>query len=138
MTHLILLFPLLMILAFVIYREWRLTKQNRFFQSGIFLETGDNMLNSFLHATKDAVNITVLNGTVIYMNSAFEQERKRSLLNGKSFSNIESGYLRKDGSFIDVNVTLTPIHDAEQNITAFAAITRDESYRKQAELELRE
>jgi diguanylate cyclase (GGDEF)-like protein/PAS domain S-box-containing protein len=164
MTQLILLFSPLMILAFVIYSEWRLSKQNQSFQSGILLERDNNMLNSFLNATKDAVNITDLDGTVIYMNSAFEkmygwtleellgqplpiipeslkeeeQEQKRALLNGKSFSSIESRYLRKDGSFIDVNVTLTPIRDAEQNITAFAAITRDESYRKQAELELRE
>jgi diguanylate cyclase (GGDEF)-like protein/PAS domain S-box-containing protein len=127
------------------------------------LDSGDH-LESFLNTTKDAVNITDLNGIVIYMNASFEkmygwtaeellgkplpiipealeeeeEAQKRALLNGKSFSNIESQYIRKDGSYIDVNVTLTPIRDARQTIIAFAAVTRDESFRKKAETELRE
>jgi diguanylate cyclase (GGDEF)-like protein/PAS domain S-box-containing protein len=127
------------------------------------LDSGDT-LGSFLNTTKDAVNITDLNGIVLYMNASFEKmygwtseellgqhlpiipealkeeekAQKRALLNGTSFSNIESQYIRKDGSAIDVSVTLTPIRDANQAIIAFAAVTRDESFRKRAEIELRE
>lgn len=121
-------------------------------------------LESFLANTKDAVNITDLNGIVLYMNTSFEKmygwkadellgkplpiipdelkkeedRQRQELIKGKSIKAIETQFIRKDGSFLDVSVTLTPLHDANQKVTAFAAITRDETLRKKAEMEVRE
>jgi diguanylate cyclase (GGDEF)-like protein/PAS domain S-box-containing protein len=138
-------------------KSWNSLTENSLLQT-------NEWLHSFLNTTTDAVNITDSNGKVIYMNSSFEKmygwtaeeflgqplpiipesmkekewNQKKALLNGKSFSNLETQYMRKDGSLIDVTVTLTPIHDSNQTVKAFAAITRDASFRKKAESELRE
>ncbi|MBT2693630.1 bifunctional diguanylate cyclase/phosphodiesterase [Bacillus sp. ISL-55] len=121
-------------------------------------------LESFLANTKDAVNITDLNGNVLYMNASFEKmygwkaeellgkplpiipdelkkeedRQRQELIKGKSINIIETQFIRKDGAFLDVSVTLTPLRDANQKVTAFTAITRDETLRKKAEIEVRE
>ncbi|EWG11541.1 sensor domain-containing protein [Cytobacillus firmus] len=126
------------------------------------LHETNQRLESFLNSTTDAVNITDLNSNVLYMNSSFEKmygwkkeellgkqlpiipedlkdeenKQKRALRRGMSFSSLEAQYIRKDGSLIDVNVTLSPLRDSEQKVVAFAAITRDETLRKKAEQNL--
>jgi two-component system sensor histidine kinase UhpB len=62
----------------------------------------------------------------------FEQVKQ-----GRSFDHFETVRLRKDGSRIDVSVTVSPILDADGRVIGASKIARDITARKQAEDELR-
>ena len=116
-----------------------------------------------LEATANAVVITDQTGTVIWVNSAFEQltgythaeivgqstrvlksgqnsqalyeEMWRTILGGR----IWRGELinrRKDGSLYDEEMTITPVQDRKGEITHYIAIKLDISERRQAEANL--
>lgn len=119
------------------------------------LET-NGQLTSFFNNTVDAINITSVDGQVHYVNPAFEQmygwtreeliekklpiipeqlqdverQHRRLLLEGTPINNWEGQFLRKDGTFIDVNASISPVRDSQGRIYRFAAITRDETERK--------
>ena len=57
---------------------------------------------------------------------------------GKSVDHYETQRLRKDGSVIDVSLTVSPIRDNEGKIVAAASIARDITERKRLDKELRE
>ncbi|MDR6121191.1 diguanylate cyclase (GGDEF)-like protein/PAS domain S-box-containing protein [Bacillus sp. SLBN-46] len=123
------------------------------------LQETNERLESFFNSTVDAINITTLDSKVTYVNPAFEkmygwtkeeligarlpiiparlreeEDRMRvALLHGKVIRNWETQFVRKDGSFIDVNVSVSPLRDADGQVTGFAAITRDETERKSME-----
>lgn len=59
------------------------------------------------------------------------------LRTGESLVNIETERIRKDGSPINVALTLSPIRDAAGNIAGISTIARDITERKRAEVELR-
>lgn len=68
------------------------------------------------------------------------KERKqivRDALAGKGISGFETLRLRKDGTKIDISLTISPIINADGNITGLSGILRDITERKRAEEELR-
>ncbi|MGA2429024.1 MAG: EAL domain-containing protein [Candidatus Acidiferrum sp.] len=113
-----------------------------------------------LEATANAVVITDQTGTVIWVNSAFQQltgytsaeilgqstrvfksgqnsqalyeEMWRTILGGGAWRG-ELINRRKDGSLYDEEMTITPVHDGGGEITHFIAIKLDISMRRQAE-----
>lgn len=55
------------------------------------------------------------------------------VLSGKAVIGIETARLRKDGTKIDVSLTISPLRDADQNITGFSSILRDITERKRTD-----
>lgn len=121
-------------------------------------------LESFFNGTVDAIDIHDLNQRVSDVNPAFESmygytenevlgeklsilvpekgmdvdKLFQSVLDGTAIHGWEVVRRRKDGSRIDVSLSLSPIRNAEGEITSVAAITRDISEKKQAERRIRE
>src|ERR671923_711528 len=56
---------------------------------------------------------------------------------GKPVRDVESTFMRKDQSRVDVRLSVTPLADARGEFVAFVAIFRDLSERKRQEAELR-
>ncbi len=56
-----------------------------------------------------------------------------SILLGRSVSGIESVHKKKDGSKIDVSLTVSPLYNAEHRATGLSCIIRDITERKRAE-----
>ncbi|WP_342046171.1 PAS domain S-box protein [Bacillus sp. OTU530] len=127
------------------------------------LKTTKERLESFINHNLDAIIIFDLKGHILQVNKVYEeilgwsiQEIKGQILPCvpdflidqafETISKIISGEpiitkgetvrQRKDGSLIDVSVTLSPILDSKGNVIALSAIYRDISKRKQAEKEL--
>ncbi|MFZ7942483.1 putative bifunctional diguanylate cyclase/phosphodiesterase [Neobacillus sp. 19] len=149
---------ILLVITFMIGRFFRI--KNDRLQSSL-QATNEKMYSFFTH-TSDAINITNLENELLYVNSSFEQmygwkrdeligkplpiipaglweEEKHGrelLLKGEAIRNWEAPFLRKDGSFIDVNLSVSPLRDADGMITGFAAITRDMTEKKQYEQKL--
>jgi two-component system cell cycle sensor histidine kinase/response regulator CckA len=113
-----------------------------------------------LEATANAVMITNLTGTVIWVNSAFEQLTgyRHSEIVGQSTRVLKSGQnsqalyeemwrtilgggiwrgelinRRKDGSVYDEEMTIAPVQDRKGEITHYIAIKLDISERRRAE-----
>ncbi|MGG0720000.1 EAL domain-containing protein [Robertmurraya massiliosenegalensis] len=128
----------------------------------VTLHDTNERLTSFLNNTADAINITNTNSEVLYVNPSFEkmygwsQEEikgkplplipehlseeeetyRKSLIAGQSITNWEDKMLRKDGTLIDVNISISPLKDENGAVKGFAAITRDISEKKQYEEKL--
>jgi PAS domain S-box-containing protein len=62
----------------------------------------------------------------------------RLIKRGEEIHNYETSRLRKDGTIINVSMTLSPIFDASGKLTAISAIARDITETKTAEEKLRE
>src|SRR5580704_6608300 len=62
----------------------------------------------------------------------------RKIRKGESINHFETSRLRKDGTYIDVSLTVSPVTDAEGRIVGMSAIARDISERKHQEAILRE
>jgi len=67
-----------------------------------------------------------------------EVEIMRQLLSDRSIPQYETSRRCKDGSVIDVSVTITPIHDDDDEIVGASAISRDITARKESERRLAE
>jgi len=68
-----------------------------------------------------------------------EQEYSQNLKKrrmGEQIENFETVRVRKDGSFVDVSVSVSALKDIKGRVLATASITRDISERKRAEQEL--
>jgi diguanylate cyclase (GGDEF)-like protein/PAS domain S-box-containing protein len=61
----------------------------------------------------------------------------QAALSGAAVDPWETVRLRRDGSNIDVSVSLSPVHDAEGRVTAVAVIARDVTERRRFEAQLR-
>ncbi|RTR36169.1 bifunctional diguanylate cyclase/phosphodiesterase [Robertmurraya yapensis] len=144
--------------VFVVIQD--ITEQDRARKN---LHKTNEQLTYFLNHTVDAINITNLNSEIVYVNPAFEkmfgwskeeilgkflpivppnlkeveEQKRQSLLNGETINNWEEQFIRKDGSQIYVNTSISTLKDEHGNIDGFAAITRDISKRKKAEERLR-
>lgn len=120
------------------------------------LQETTERLKSFFNSTLDAINITNIHGELLYVNPSFEKmygwkeeeligkplpiipvtlreeedARKALLLEGRSISNWQAQLVRKDGSMIETNITISPLRNTNGEIEGFAAITRDETKRK--------
>jgi PAS domain S-box-containing protein len=68
----------------------------------------------------------------------FVAANQEKLCRGGAFLHFEAEHVRKDGSKIQVMLTLSPIKDALGVVTGASIISRDITSRKQAEGELRE
>jgi len=119
----------------------------------------EGYLKLFFENAKDSIAVFDLNNNVIAVNPAFVKlygwskeecigkpiplvppdnidhanDRIRRLLEGGSFDLLETKDMKKDGTFFDAEITLSPIMDAEGRIIATSVITRDISYKKEAE-----
>ncbi|MCM3743511.1 PAS domain S-box protein [Sporosarcina luteola] len=113
----------------------------------------------FYESSAEAMDIIDLDGNVVQVNRAFEEmygwkaeeivgrpmptipakqreqvKRDRArVLNNESIRGLEVECLKKDGTFIPVSITLSPLHDEHGNIIAFSGISRDISERKRFE-----
>ncbi len=58
----------------------------------------------------------------------------QGIARGKVFKHFETQRLRKDGSTIDVSLSISPMSDTEANIIGASTIARDITARKQSEL----
>ena len=67
-----------------------------------------------------------------------ESEILASIRRGQSVEHLETVRVRKDGTKIDVSVTISPIHDSNGAIVGTSKIARDITERKRAEDALRE
>jgi len=121
-------------------------------------------LESIINYTPDAIHIEELDGTIVRVNQAFEvmfgwtaaeavgqklrlvperykQEEKQafdSMMAGTPQPARETVRVRKDGSWLDVSVTTSPIRDKNGIIRAFASITRDMTSRNKMDELLRQ
>lgn len=109
-------------------------------------------LESIINQTADAIHVTDLDGQVMQVNSAFERlygwnseeiigtrlnflpenqqedEQKtwrREFEGGRSSILIETVRLRKDGSEINVSISISPKYDFNGEITGYISISRD-------------
>ncbi len=55
---------------------------------------------------------------------------------GETLKNLETVHRKKDGSLIDVSLTMSPIKDIEGNIIGISGISRDITHKKKTEREL--
>jgi signal transduction histidine kinase/DNA-binding response OmpR family regulator len=72
---------------------------------------------------------------------AVKKEHKNLLKiirNGESVDGIETLGCRKDGSFVDIALTISPVRGADSEINAFAAVARDITQKKIAEKRISE
>ena len=121
-------------------------------------------LRSLFESTGDAIDIIDLDGNVLSVNPAFEElygwkleeivgkpmptipkermqhvnKRRMDARIGLNTKGLEVTCLKKDGTSLEVNITLSSLHDVQGNVVAYSGITRDISERKRLEAELRE
>lgn len=133
-----------------------INSQNTLMKSQLLSKEG--YLRLFFETAKDGIAVFDLNNRLIDLNPAFEElygysreelvgreiyfvspedeenarERTNKIREGNVF-HFESQDMRKDGKLIDVLLTLSPIHDKRGNIIAMSVVSRDISYKKEAE-----
>lgn len=147
------------ILHSIFFRKvWtRIEKKNESMERALLSKEG--YLHLFFETAKDAIAVFDANNKIIAINPAFEElygwtqeeclgrslplvpadryeevaERTLRVQQGESFSLLETQDLKKDGSRFDVQITLSPITDEAGNVIATSVISRDISYKKDAE-----
>lgn len=127
-------------------------------------ERGAAMLAAIVASTSDGVVSKTLDSKVTSWNQSAErifgysepemlnqsirrvipQERQEeedrilaSVLSGQTVDNFETVRVRKDGSLIDVSVTVSPVRDASGRITGASKIVRDITDKRQTQQQLR-
>jgi PAS domain S-box-containing protein len=68
---------------------------------------------------------------------ADQQRRYVQVLSGRAVERLETTWVRKDGSLVDVALTASPIRDREGRVFGVSAVVRDMTARKRADAELR-
>jgi PAS domain S-box-containing protein len=122
-------------------------------------------LAAIVQSSDDAIITKTLDGTVITWNAGAERmfgytaaemvggsilrllpagglheesDLISQLVLGKAISHFETRRIRKDGSLIDVSMTLSPVRDASGHIVAISKIARNITPLKQTELRLQD
>lgn len=62
----------------------------------------------------------------------------QKVLNGQRISSLETTRVTKDGTLLDVSISMAPLHNAKREIVAISSIIRDISSQKQFEKNLEE
>ncbi len=135
----------------------RIEEENESMERALLSKEG--YLHLFFETAKDAIAVFDKDNKIIAINPAFEElygwtqeecigrslplipperyeevaERTLRVQQGESFSLLETQDLKKDGSRFDVQITLSPIIDKEGTVIATSGISRDISYKKDAE-----
>lgn len=125
----------------------------------ITLSSKEGYLDLFFEHAQDAIAVFSLDQKLIAVNPAFEEmygwtkeecigksipltppseferiaDRQKRMLQGRSFKNIRSKELRKDGTVFEAETTVAPIYDNNKELVALSLITRDITERLQAE-----
>ncbi len=60
------------------------------------------------------------------------------LRRGERIDHFDTVRVRKDGTLVDISLTISPVRDSESNVIGASKIARDVTHRKQAEKALRE
>lgn len=123
------------------------------------LDSKEGYLHMFFENAKDGIAVFDLDSRIIEINPAFEllygwsreecigsriplvppenfdaaKDRIKKVLSGESFYSFETKDMKKDGTFFDAQLTLSPIYNKSGEMVAMSLITRDISYRKEAE-----
>lgn len=79
------------------------------------------------------------NISLIFPKEKENQERDilHRLRSGETITSIESARIKKDGTLVDVSLTISPIVDSKGNVIGISRIARDITDRKRVERELR-
>ncbi|MFC6038123.1 ATP-binding protein [Paenisporosarcina macmurdoensis] len=123
------------------------------------LDSKEGYLHMFFENAKDGIAVFDLDARIIEVNPAFEllygwsreecigksvplvppenseaaNDRIKRVLDGESFNSLETIDMKKDGTFFNAQLTLSPIYNKCGEMVAMSVITRDISYRKEAE-----
>ncbi len=124
------------------------------------LDAAAHRLAAIVESSQDAIIGGTLEGTVVSWNQSAErmlgysadeivgrpvsslwpenslghfQEVQARLLRGEGIATADSQRVRKDGSIIDVSVTMSPVKDSSGRVIAVASILRDITERREAE-----
>lgn len=125
----------------------------------IKLSSTEGYLKLFFEQAEDAIAVFDLDEKIITVNPAFERlygwtkeecigkslplvppknqkaatERSKRIFQGEKFRLIETEDMRKDGTYFDTLISLTPIYDKHNEMIAISLISRDISYIKKNE-----
>jgi PAS domain S-box-containing protein len=110
----------------------------------IISKTLDGVITSWNHGAEKLYGYTADevkgNSILILTPPGYQDELKRileSLKKGQLVHDYETQRLRKDGTTIDVSLTISPIKDSDGRIVGASTIARDITQRKRIEQELR-
>lgn|GEM_PF-223962 len=127
------------------------------------LRSTKQYLESFVHHSSDAIHVADPDGNLMQLNAAFEkmygwpaaealgrrlpevpEELKaefarilRKVVGGGAVADYETTRYRKDGSPIDVSITISPVRDESGTVVGIASISRNITERKHTEEMLR-
>nr|WP_170857031.1 PAS domain S-box protein [Algoriphagus locisalis] len=111
-------------------------------EDAIFSKTSDNIINSWNHGAESIFGYTAeeIIGQSIYLlipPDLHEEERRISdtTLKAKPIKYLETQRIRKDGSIIDVSLTISPILNESNQVIGSSKIMRDITSRKKLENE---
>ncbi len=139
-------------------RKWKRVEQKANHKEQEMLSK-EGYLKLFFENANESIAVFDLDNRVIAVNPAFEMlygwkkeecigqliplvppesietasDRLRRMLDGESFHSLERKDMKKDGTIFDAEITLSPIFDTNGKIIATSVITRDISYKKEAE-----
>ena len=113
-------------------------------EDAIFLANSDGIIESWNPGATRLLGYSTAEAIGLHASALIRPERRdrlgpflQQVKAGNSLRDIESPFLRKDQSLVDVRLSVTPLADAKGEFVAFVAIFRDLSERKRKEAELR-
>lgn len=124
----------------------------------------EERVNALFNSTGDAIDILDVDGNVVYVNPAFEkiygwtckeiigkplpiiplyrlthqENMLEQVKRGNAINGLETTCMNKEGTNIEVSLTISPIRDMNGNIVGTSGITRDITKQKQLENSLKE